>query len=535
LLSSVTSQQACEVDPEETLDTCVSGMHGSYEQWTTLPQNFKKNGYLTFGVGKYFHDGCRGKGGAPGDRDHPAGVGLPPMADEALSWTGNEVQFPDIGRYASKYGGFTNAFGAGSKQTPAYLAAIDNGACRHDSSSNSSDYCTPTSSIDGSGAKEPLCDFITYQDAIVKMQYAAENRKQTGQPFFLVVGIRRPHLNWRVPSTYEALYPSNNVSLPLQRTLDKSIDPVAYSVFPMDAPSTPGGPNSPNFVNSPYVSGDDNQLRELRRHYYAAVSWADYVAGKVLDELESLGLSDDTLVVLHSDHGWHLGEYGMWEKRSNFELATRIPLVIRAPWLSASARGRHTKSLVEAVDIYRTICDMMDVPLPDDGVPFDGSSLRPILEDPSKTVKSVALSMHPRCKHPGMPVYGARGSGGADNSCLDVERTDFTWMGYTMRTPRYRYTEWVRWNGTTLSPEWSQLRARELYDHIKDVGHWTDADKFENVNLAPSADPQLIATLSGQLHNSFGFPDASGRQGASDVAVAHAERWQVSSADEYYV
>merc|ERR1712187_273860 len=106
-----------------------------------------------------------------------------------------------------------------------------------------------------------------------------------------------------------------------------------------------------------------------------------------------------------------------------------------------------------------------------------------------------------------------------DNSCLDVERTDFTWMGYTMRTDRYRYTEFVRWNGTTLSPEWSQLRARELYDHEKDVGHWTDPDDFENMNLAASASPKLVAQLSRDLHAAFGFPDILGVRGIEAEVV----------------
>jgi len=275
----------------------------------------------------------------------------------------------------------------------------------------------------------------------------------------------------------------------------------------MDAPAEADGGRSPDFVKSPFVSGSDNQLRELRRHYYAAVSWADYATGQVLEELERQQLANDTLVVVHSDHGWHLGEYGMWEKRSLWELGTRVPLIMRVPWLGDRAKGQHSKALVEIVDVYKTLCDVMGVPLPNDDVPIDGVSLKPILEDPSSGVKDVALSVHPRCKHAGMPVYGSRGlSGGADNSCLDVERTDFTWMGYTMRTDRYRYTEFVRWNGTTLSPEWSELRARELYDHQDDVGHWTNPDDFENVNLAALADPELLSQLSRQLHAAFGYP-----------------------------
>lgn len=253
------------------------------------------------------------------------------------------------------------------------------------------------------------------------------------------------------------------------------------------------------------MHGTDAELKELRRHYYAAVSWADFVAGKILDELASLSLADDTMVVLHSDHGWHLGEYAMWEKRTNWELATRVPLIMRVPWLKNSV-GKRSRALVELVDIYQTICDVMGLELPDDNVPFDGNSLKPILEDPATIVKDVALSTFPRCAHKGMPIYGQRGHG-ADNTCLEVERTDFTWMGYTMRTDRYRYTEWVRWNGSTLSPIWSDLKAAELYDHKDDVGAWTDADKYENVNLVKTVDPSIVAGLSKQLHSAFGFAD----------------------------
>jgi|EP01047_Picozoa_sp_COSAG01_P064613 iduronate 2-sulfatase len=136
---------------------------------------------------------------------------------------------------------------------------------------------------------------------------------------------------------------------------------------------------------------------------------------------------------------------------------------MRDRWMPSANSGKHARGLVEAVDIYQTVCDIMGMPLPADTVPFEGTSLRPILEDPEQaTVKSVALSTFPRCSHVGMPVYGARGSGGLDNTCLDVERTSFTWMGYSMRTDRYRYTEFVRWNGTSLSPIWTQLKAREL-------------------------------------------------------------------------
>ena len=411
---------------------------------------------------------------------------------------------------------------------------------------------------------------MTYNHAIEQLRYAADNRARTGQPFFQIVGFKRPHLNWRAPASYLERYPLEQVAVPKQLTLDRSIDPVAYTLFNMYAPlnataagasvvtvegatttvegattadaanaaasvgaaATSGGGGVPDFVTSPYVHGTDTQLKLLRQHYYAAVSWADFAAGKVLDELDALRLTNDTMVVMHSDHGvrcrgegshprpaefalhsradfacccyypaqlsricsspnsrvlapahtprhapvsqWHLGEYAMWEKRTNWELGTRVPLIMRVPWLPQSV-GQRSRALVELVDVYPTICDSMphsleldpsriadmisllllllchgpnllltppcptcrgtvlNVPLPQtEAVPLDGYSLRPLLERPTTaSVKDVALSTFPRCAHAGMPSYGQRGlpGGDGDNSCLYVEKQEFTWMG----------------------------------------------------------------------------------------------------------
>ena len=230
----------------------------------------------------------------------------------------------------------------------------------------------------------------------------------------------------------------------------------------MHVPSDENQSDVVNIVTNPWSPGTDKQIQTLRSHYYASVSWADFAAGQVLEELDRLGLTNDTLVVLHSDHGWHLGEYAMWEKRTLWELSARVPLIIRAPWIKNSKK--RVKGLVELVDIYRTVLDLVDLELPqDESFQIDGVSLRPLIEGTKDKVKDVALTMYPRCMHIGMPVYGARGiPGGEDNSCLNIERTEFTWMGYTMRTERYRYTEWVAWNGTSLSPNWDNVTAREF-------------------------------------------------------------------------
>eukprot|EP01079_Euglenida_sp_SAG-EU17-18_P009087 gene9087-1633_t len=413
-LASVESRQPCPVNPDETFEACLSGGPGHVPEWTPLPALFRQNGYMVLGSGKYYHDGCRGLGG--GTPDLPPGNGAPPMADASLSWTNNSVQFPDIARYRSEFGGFGNTYG--QAQGLSYLAPDDEPA-------GCEDYCVAAGAApngSGLGGGTALCDYVTYNDAVAKLRFASDNLKATGQPFLLVTGIRRPHLNWRTPALYSALYPPDKEPLPAQRILDPSVPNASFAVFPMAAPPSQGRPKE-DFVKSPLTPGNDDQVRVLRSHYHAAITWADYAAGQVLGELEALGLNESTLVVMHADHGWHLGEYAMWEKRSNWELATRVPLVIRTPWVAQSV-GRRVRSFVELVDIYQTVADLAGVPLPSsDSVPFDGTSLRPLLEGPDgATIRPYALSQFPRCKHLGMPAYGSRGlPGGHDNTCLDVE------------------------------------------------------------------------------------------------------------------
>jgi arylsulfatase A-like enzyme len=505
LFSKIDSYEACpNGQPLESLDTCVSGVKGVFQQWTPLPAHFRNHGYMVLGGGKYYHPG------------------QPADADMNMSWTNagplingvGTIQFPNQTVYCEKWGTYNSATCGAPFGNFAYLNPDD--ACTNETvSGRYSNFCNPPGfAADGTPPMPPvknqtaLGDFVTYKDAITKMRFAAANLNSTGQPFFQVVGIKRPHLEWRSPPAYIEKFPIESVAAPAQMIMDRSINPIAYTVFPMNAPNCTTTPSRcVNFVKDPYHAGSDAQVRILRQHYYAAVSWSDFVAGKVLDELASLGLEDSTMVVMHSDHGWHLGEYAMWEKRTNWELGTRVPLIIRVPWIMASL-GKRTKAFAELVDIYQTVSEVMGLGLPNDTVAFDGHSLVPILADPENgKVKDYALSTFPRCAHVGQPIYGARNlKGGEDNSCLKIPRTDFTWMGYTMRTDRWRYTEWPRWNGTDMTPIWSEIHSAELYDHLGDDTPWTDADKFENINVVTTTDPSVVNALSVKLHTAFGFP-----------------------------
>ena len=200
----------------------------------------------------------------------------------------------------------------------------------------------------------------------------------------------------------------------------------------------------------------EGQQRRLKHGYYAAVSLVDAQVGLLLAELESLGLAENTIVVLWSDHGWKLGEHNSWCKQTNYEIDARVPLIVRAP--SAKANGNTTDALVELIDIYPTLCELAGLPV---SAQLEGRSLVPLLSDPELPWKKAAFNQFRRRTPEG------------------------ELMGYSMRTDRYRYIEWQdRKSGSVM--------ARELYDH--------ENDPLENKSLAgDSGNLPLLDSLSRQM------------------------------------
>lgn len=207
-------------------------------------------------------------------------------------------------------------------------------------------------------------------------------------------------------------------------------------------------------------------VRELRHGYLANISYLDAQLGKVLDELDRLELADHTIVVFWSDHGYHLGEHSLWAKTSTFELDARVPLLVAVPKLTAA--GARTDSLAELLDLYPTLVDLCGLPMPPG---LDGTSLVPVLKDPSQSVKAAALTQHPR------PAYYDR----------TATKTP-TVMGYSLRTPRFRYAEWRDWKSGATT-------ARELYDQQ------SDADETRNLVNDPqlAGDVRRCAALLGDF------------------------------------
>ena len=278
-------------------------------------------------------------------------------------------------------------------------------------------------------------------------------REMRDNPFFLAVGFLKPHLPFVAPKKYFDLYSPGDISDPPYPFPPKGVPEVAlhpwvelrgYKDIPKEGPLPPG------------------KARELVRGYYAATSYMDAQVGKLLDELNRLELASRTLVVLLGDNGWHLGEHDLWVKTTNFEFDTRVPLIFSGAGLRA--QGVKSTGLVECVDIYPTLCDLCGCPPPRE---LEGLSMVPLLAEPKRKWKKAAFSQFPR------PFAPSRAGDG---------------MGYTVRTERYRYTEW-RMPG---QPQ----KAIELYDHQK--------DPFETVNIADRPENRrLLAELKKVLQDGW--------------------------------
>ena len=372
----------------------------------TLPQHFKNHGYQTRSVGKIFH------GSGKPSRDPPS-WSIAPQYDY--------VRDPKV-RYATA----KNLDGKGLKRAASEAADVPD-----------SQY------IDGI-----VCDA-----ALQALKDFNENQ----QPFLLAVGFRKPHLPFCAPKKYWDLYQRNEISLPASNTHPDGAPELAtrswgelegYTDIPKNGQLT------------------TKKVRELRHGYYACVSYVDALVGRLMKSLEDLSLSENTIVLLWGDHGFHLGEQGLWTKANNYELSTRVPLILSVP--GQSKQGIRTNALVELVDVYPTLAALCQLPAPQ-GV--EGINLQPLLQQPTRPWKQAAFSQYPRDKEKNRH----RGHG--------------EFMGYAIRTNRYRYVEWRNW-------ESQQVLARELYDH--------QDDPHETRNLAGQANHQAtLKTLSQLLTNGW--------------------------------
>lgn len=360
--------------------------------WVTLPQHFKNNGYQSISLGKIFH----GAFAVRKTWNDPKSWSRPEW------WPGPRYYYTPEGVAAAKQ---VFAGSAAGKKAP-----LDDWVNHF---------------VLGPSWEAPdVADNVLY-DGQVADKAIATLRELRDQPFFLAVGFLKPHLPFIAPKKYWDMYPAEEVVVADNQHPPKD--------SPKYAGTTWGHPRS--YSDVPKKGPMPKELvPKLTRGYAACVTYVDAQVGRVLAELDRLGLRDNTLVVFWGDHGFHLGENDVWGKATNFELSTHVPLIVSAP--QAKAKGRPSRALVELVDLYPTLCELSGLPVLNE---LEGKSLAPLLNDPELPWKQAAFSQYPREKV----------------------------MGRSMRTDRWRFTQWTE-NGKTV--------AVELYDQQN--------DPKENINLA---------------------------------------------------
>jgi iduronate 2-sulfatase len=362
----------------------------------SMPQAFRQAGYFVGRIGKLYHYGVPNSIGTNGH-------------DDPASWE-LELNPPGVDRLEEHPHIFS--------LTPGSFGGT------------LSWYASPKSD-------EQHTDGLMAEDAEWVLQRCAQRKDR---PFFLAVGFFRPHTPYVSPKSYFELFPKEKM-------------PVVEGVQEDQADIPPAGLGS-------YKKEQDALTDELRREclqaYYASVSFMDAQVGKVIAALDRLGLADNTIIVFTSDHGYHLGEHGLWQKMSVFEESARVPLFIVAP--GRGTNGGVAKSPVSHLDLFPTLAELCGIAAPPN---LQGQSLASMLKDPSATGRGWAITQVSRAN----------------------AMNNDPFFGYSLRTPRWRYTEWDEGR-----------QGRELYDH--------DADPRELINLADVANHADTAQeLSQQLRN----------------------------------
>ncbi len=386
----------------------------------TLPQSFMKAGYRTEALGKLFHVGH-------GNREDAASWSVPHFQAKTVGYAlpQNKAQITREEALFENKGGNVQQLPRGA----AYESAD-----------------VPDNTY-GDGA---IAD-----EAIKRLHKAKE---KPDQPFFLAVGFLKPHLPFCAPKKYWDLYDPAQFKLAEVRTP------------PQDAPdfAPQFGGELRQYAGIPERGAlPDDLQRNLIHGYHAATSYMDAQLGRVLDALDENGFGKNTIIVLWGDHGWHLGDHGMWCKHTNYEQATRIPLIVSAPGLKS---GVKSQALAETVDLYPTLCELAGVPSAATQK-LDGASFAATLKDPTQATKDSIIHVYPR------------GQG---------------LLGRAIRTARHRLVEWKK------PGESADNAVFELYDY--------ETDPLETKNLA-AQQPAVVAQMRAILaRHPEAKPQISGAQ-----------------------
>ena len=427
----------------------------------TLPQYFKQNGYETVYTGKIFHHGDK---------------------DDELSWS-RLPAFDSLDHLPKPVGFALKGNIEARKKVRLEMFAKYGDVARFGLASG-----VAYESADVSD--NTYLDGYNTTLAIATMKEMAKNDK----PFFIGLGFNKPHLNWVAPKRYWDLYDRKKIKISMQT--EAPVNAAAMGLHPsfeLRARS-----------NIPKKGEINDELSITLKHaYLACVSYIDAQIGKMISALEKEGLRENTIIIVWSDHGFHLGEMGIWGKATNYEIATRVPLIIWTPNMPKSSKGKTTNALVELVDIYPTLADLSGFEIPKH---TEGKSFKPLIENPDLVWKNAAFSQFPT---PALREWGAYPIRPAMRETYfgplltEVEERikkqhgdkwnrvlfENNIMGYTMRTEQFRLIVWK----DRTQPKEDPLFI-ELYDH--------KTDPYETINIAYD-DSKIVDDLLDQFNKGW--------------------------------
>jgi len=401
----------------------------------TLPQHFKNQGYITRAMGKVFDSRTVDEG------------------HDAISWSR-----PFVGRHNYSSGGA----GVRGYQNPETKQRLSEAA------RNRPDKREPGPPTE----REDVPDDAYFDGAMaLTAEREIEDLAKQSEPFFLAVGFVKPHLPFVAPKKYWDLYDRAALAL------------ASYQLPPVGSP--PQAQVIPNsgelrdyFGVPPSGPISETQQRELIHAYAACVSYIDAQVDLLLKALEQAGVADNTIICLWGDHGWHLGEHGHWGKSTDYEDATRAPLIISAPGVRGGVR---TTSLTEFLDVYPTLCELAGLPKPSH---LAGKSLVPVMRNPGAQLHEAAITQS--------STVDSQMSNQLVGGLINENAPINSHMGWTLRTPRYRYVEWRD----------AVLNGNEHFFGSKPVGielYDYDKDPLERENLAGKVGYQKVLQEQQEL------------------------------------
>lgn len=407
----------------------------------SMPEYLISQGYETSAIGKIYHKGST----APGH--------------DGKSWSIPHIQ-PE--NFDPKYGepafGYYQSQETKNQMVTLMKEAADKGMNKPMAQRNYAFKRLKPSTESADVSDEAYQDGIYTVAALKQLQTLSKGSK----PFFLAVGFQRPHLPFVAPKKYWDLYNRNAIKLAENQNLIDGAPNFAYHSF--------GELRAFSDIDDDLKIGEripEDKQRELIHGYMASISYIDAQLGKLLDELDRLNLTNNTVIVLWGDHGYHLGDHTLWNKHSNFEQATRIPFMFSGPGIAKDVK---VSNPVELVDVFPTLFELCNV---SPSAQMDGKSLVTLLDsNPKNNIDATfALSQFPR--------QGDK-------------------MGYTIRTDKYRYTEWHANKYNTEKPyDKANVVAVELYDFEKDP---TEQKNHAQEASYASVVKELQSKLEGKLN-----------------------------------